>query len=55
MTRLTTRLTLALALLAGPLSALAQEPRCEREQAASCAEGTAWDAETRACVPVTTS
>lgn len=47
-----TRLILALVLLAAPIAALAQEPRCGREQAVSCAEGTAWDAESRTCVPV---
>lgn len=46
------RIILALALLAAPLQALAQEPRCGHEEAMSCAEGTAWDAETRTCVPV---
>ena len=47
------RIILALALLA-PLSAAAQEPRCDHERPA-CAEGQAPDPETGACVPVTTS
>lgn len=46
------RIILALALLAAPLPALAQEPRCSHEEAMSCAEGSVWDAEARACVPV---
>lgn len=47
-----TRLILAFALLATPIAAVAQEPSCGREQAMSCAEGTAWDADARTCVPV---
>lgn len=46
------RIVLALALLAAPLQALAQEPRCSHEAAMSCAEGTTWDSESRSCVPV---
>lgn len=49
------RLALLLAILAAPLPALAQEPGCGREEAASCAQGSAWDAEAGACVPITTS
>jgi hypothetical protein len=47
-----TRLILALALLAAPSAALAQEPSCGREEAMSCAEGSIWDTESRTCVPV---
>lgn len=47
-----TRLILALALLAAPVAALAQGSGCGREQAMSCAEGSTWDSEARACVPV---
>lgn len=46
------RLLLALAVIAAPVGALAQEPRCSHEQAMSCAEGSVWDAESRTCVPV---
>jgi hypothetical protein len=46
-----TRLVLALVLLSSPLAAWAQ---CSghSEQAMSCAEGTMWDQELNACVPV---
>jgi hypothetical protein len=46
-----TRLVLALVLLSSPLAAWAQ---CSghSEQATSCAEGTMWDQELNACVPV---
>lgn len=47
------RLILALALAAAPLPALAQ---CagQDQQAMSCAEGTMWDREANACVPIVT-
>lgn len=49
------RLILALALLVAPLPALAQEPACEHDEVMSCADGTMWDTEAGACVPITTS
>lgn len=47
------RFILALALLAAPLPALAECYTGHSEAAVSCAQGTTWDAEARACVPVT--
>lgn len=46
------QLVLTLALLAAPLSALAQDAGCERDEALSCAEGTTYDADAKACVPI---
>lgn len=46
------RVTLILTLLSAPLAAWAQEPACEHDEATSCAEGTTYDADAKACVPI---
>lgn len=45
------RLAFILAMLVFPASAFAACPG-DTEQAMSCAEGTMWDAEAQACVPL---
>jgi hypothetical protein len=47
-----TRIVLALVLLSSPLSAWAACTGDSAEQAMSCVEGTMWDSEVNACVPV---
>lgn len=46
-------LLFAAVLTLSPLAALAQGA-CDHEKAQSCAAGYVWDAETKACIQVTT-
>jgi hypothetical protein len=49
-----TRLVLFLALLSSPIAAWAQCSGHSEQQATSCAEGSTWDQDTNACVPIVT-
>lgn len=48
------RIVLALVLLSSPLSAWSACMGHSDQQAMSCAEGSQWDEEVNACVPVVT-
>lgn len=47
-----TRIILATALTVLPVHAFAQSACAEKHAAQSCASGTAWNAETKTCEPV---
>jgi hypothetical protein len=48
------RVVLALVLMSSPLTAWAQCSGHSEQQAMSCAEGSQWNAELNACVPIVT-
>jgi hypothetical protein len=48
------RVVLALVLLSTPMTAWAQCSGKSEQQAMSCAEGSMWDMEVNACVPIVT-
>jgi hypothetical protein len=48
------RVVLSLILLSTPLSAWAQCSGHSDRQAMSCAEGSTWDSEANACLPIVT-
>ncbi len=48
------RLVLAIALLSTPLAAWAECSGHSEQASISCMEGTVWDPQTSACVPIVT-